>query len=72
MVPDQSFEIYRQQIALMTQLVAIRRRSASIEDREAQLGAACKCAELSLKRDLEAIVELGKSFDRVSGELHPR
>ncbi len=68
MVHDQSFEIYCQQIALMTQIISMRRRSMSVEDREARLTAICKCAELSLRRDLEAIMELEKTFEHLGVE----
>lgn len=68
MVDDQSFETYRQQIMLMTHMVAARRRSKAVEDRASSLEAACKCAVLFLKRDLEALVELERTFDLSDGE----
>ena len=77
MVDDQSFEIYRQQIMLMTHMVAARRRSEVVEDRAVSLEAACKCAVSSLKRDLDALVEMERMFalsdsERPSGSAPSR
>ncbi len=69
MVLDQSFESYHKQIAIMTQVIAMSRRSHDLKDREARLRAACECAELSLKRDLEAIIELERNFDRLNSNV---
>lgn len=63
MVDDQIFEVYRQQIMLMTHMIAARRRSEAVEDRASSLEAACKCASLSLERDLAAIGALEKTFE---------
>ena len=66
MVADQRFETYRKQIAILSHVVATSRGSLDLEDREARLRAACECAALSLKRDLEAIVELERAFSSAS------
>ena len=56
MAPFESV-VHRQEINLITEMIALAERSAALDARDARLRAACECAVLSLSRDLQAIIE---------------
>ena len=71
MAPDQRV-VHRQEVSLITELIALGQRSAALDARDARLRAACECAALSLSKDLQAIIEcedlLRKSIDEHPGK----
>ncbi len=71
MTAGQSLQMYRTQLALLTDMISEDQRRRALERHEAELRTACERAERSLQQELDVLLDIEQRLTKVKLQCNP-